>query len=283
MSAIHVQLDELHPEYTIPIKFTGKAEEILEEVGHHFHDSSTIRLNGICVQEGGVTLIVSKAHYLQYIATNYALDALLKERGWTRSLRDSIHPTDHLCMLEESLLANHIGIGTLVFTIDNYLVIPIRSKENVGIWRQEISPSISGATNYDDDMYSVKSGPVATWMREGREELGIDNSDFIEESNIFLGLTRELLRGGKPEMFFATKLHLTKAKLEQKFKKARDAWENKELKWLEFTDPLTPPATEQERSQFQDEFFRLVNTYQNLLSPPARANLTLWYKYMMCS
>ena len=73
------------------------------------------------------------------------------------------------------------------------------------------------------------------WRRSLRDivhpfaHFGNSNSDFAEGSNIFLGLTRELLRGGKPEMFFATCLNITKAHLEQKFKKARDKWENKEL------------------------------------------------------
>jgi hypothetical protein len=282
MASISVQPDKVHPEYLIPMKIEGKSEEILKEISDQFHDSTTIRLNGIRQKGNSLTLIVSKAHYLQYIGTNYAMDALLKEKGWTRSLREIVHPTDTLCRLEESLLANHIGIGVLVFTVDNYLVIPIRSKEKVGIWRQEISPSISGATSYDDDMYGIKSkaGPISSWMREGREELGIENSDFDSDSDIFLGITRELLRGGKPEMFFATQLHLTKAKLEQKFNRAKDKWENKELQWLEFKNPLTPPTTEQERTQLLQEFLRLLDQYKHLLSPPARANLVLWFKYM---
>src|SRR5258707_10399807 len=46
--------------------------------------------------------------------------------------------------------------------------------------------------------------------REGREELGLDYSDFREEKDIFLGITRDLLRGGKPEMFFATQIGVTR-------------------------------------------------------------------------
>ena len=89
LSAITVQLDESYPEYMIPAKIAGKAEDILEEIGHYFYDSTTIRLNGIQHTESDLTLLVAKAHFMQYIATNYAMDALLTEKGWTRSLRDA--------------------------------------------------------------------------------------------------------------------------------------------------------------------------------------------------
>lgn len=280
ITSIAVQQDQSCQEYRIPTRIEGKANDILEEIGRYFYDSTTIRLNGIQINTSGITLLVTKAHFLQYIATNYAMDALLKEKGWTRSLRDIVHPSTHLCRLEESLLANHIGVGALVFTADNYLLLPMRSKENIATWQQTISPSISGATSYDDDIFSKREGPVSSWIREGREELGMSNSDFTEGSDIFLGITRDLLRGGKPEMFFATRLNITKAQLEQKFKKARDRWENKELRWLEFTYTLTPLVTEQERALFLQEFLSLLNLYQNQLSRPAQVNFTLWFKYM---
>lgn len=281
ITAIHIEVDKQYPEYIIPVQLEGKAKDVLEEIGSYFHDSTAIRLNRIEVEDRQITLFVSKVSYLQYVATNYAMDALLSEKGWTRSLRDSVHPADRLCKLEESLLANHIGVGTLLFTLDNYLVLSSRPDNRIGIWHQQITPSISGATSYDDDMYSMKSGPVSSWMREGREELGISNSDFVEGSDIFLGITRELLRGGKPEMFFAARLALTKAKLEQKFRWAKDAWESKEFKWFEFASPLTPPTTGKEQATFLREFEELLRQYKTLLAPPAQANLALWYKYML--
>lgn len=279
ITAITIQTDKLHPQYVIP----EKAKDILEEIEHHFYDSTTIRLNTIQINSDSLTLTISKAHYLQFVATNYAMDALLKERGWTRTLRDIVHPGTRLCDLEDSLLCNHIGVGALVFTVDNYLVLPVRSRENIATWQQRIGPSIMGATSYDDDMWTFRAGPVASWVREGREELGLENSDFIEGSDIFFGLTRDLLRGGKPEMYFATQLHITRAELEQKFKKARDKWENKELRWLEVANPLTPPTTEQDRLCFLQDFSNLLNLYQDHFSRPAQIAYTFWFKYMMHS
>ena len=171
-------------------------------------------------------------------------------------------------------------MNVLVFTSDNYLVIPLRASANIATWQQTISPSISGATSFDDDMWSFRYGPAASWIREGREELGFSNSDFDDSKDVFLGLTRDLLRGGKPETFFAAQLNITKAELERKIKKAKDKWENKEIQWLEFTDPLTPSIAKKERDTFLQEFLTFVRSYQERLSRPAQVNLAFWFKYM---
>lgn len=280
VSAITVELDSLNPEYIIPTKLETKAEDILQEIGHLFHDSTTIRLNRVIHDHGHIALLVSKAHYLEYVATNYAMDALLMERGWTKTLRDVVNPGKRLEPLETSLLANHIGVNVLVFTSDNYLLLPMRSHEKVGIWHQQMMASISGAASYDDDMWGTQSGPVAAWIREGREELGLENSDFGGPA-IFLGITRELLRGGKPEFFFAVHLAVSRFSVEQKFVKARDRWENKELRWFEFTTPLNLLATNEDRATFVKEFSLLTTQYQSTLSQPLQASLALWFKYMM--
>jgi hypothetical protein len=142
-------------------------------------------------------------------------------------------------------------------------------------------PSISGATNFDDDMHSPNPGPVASWIREGREELGIELSDFTQNA-IFLGLTRELLRGGKPEMFFAATLNVTKSRLEQKFAKAKEKWENAELNWFEFSYTV-PGEAKIDTDVFWNEFRQLLTSYESFLSPPALTNLLLWAKYMLAS
>lgn len=79
--------------------------------------------------------------------------------------------------MEESLLANQIVVDTLVFTLDDYLVIPLRSKENLATWHQKVGPSISVATSYDEDIYTRRGGQVAGRIREGRKELGLEYSE----------------------------------------------------------------------------------------------------------
>src|SRR6266516_3005873 len=56
ITAIHVQSDTLHPQYMIPEKIAGKAKDILEEIEHHFYDSTTIRLNAAYFNNDSLTL-----------------------------------------------------------------------------------------------------------------------------------------------------------------------------------------------------------------------------------
>ncbi len=283
-SAWHVRIDAIHvrladtSHYSIPAAIATKAQEIMKVTKHFFHDSTTIRLHQIIHDEAGLTLLVAKAHYYDYLGTNYAVDAVLTECGWTKSLRDVVHPEQKLEQLEASLLANHIGVSVLAFTSDNYLCLPTRAQARVGIWQNLLVPSISGATNFDD-MYDTRGVLPAAWMREGRDELQLEQGDF--GSAVFLGLTRELLRGGKPEAFFALQLTVPRYVVEHKWKTARDGWESQRLQWVEFTAPLTPLTTEQEKTIFLQECAHLINQHQEQLSQPLQANLALWFKYML--
>lgn len=212
---IHFYVEE-HP-FTIPAAIAPHTCGILEELKTHFFDSATIRLERLIHQEDSLTLVIRKAHYYDYLGTNYVMDVL----------RDIVHADGKLEPLDASLLANHMGVSVLVFTSDDWLILPLRAQERVGIWQNMLMPSISGACSYDDD---VQGSPVFTVKREGRDELRLENADF--GSITFLGMTRELLRGGKPEAFFAAHLTISRSVVEQRFSSARDRWENQDLQWV---------------------------------------------------
>lgn len=72
----------------------------------------------------------------------------------------------------------------------------------------ELAASISGAVTANDvaDGRPIQEHVI---IREGLEELGLMRNEIVDESIKFLGLTRELLRGGKPEIFFAMETKLS--------------------------------------------------------------------------
>lgn len=109
-----------------------------------------------------------------------------------------VHPNGKLEPFEDSLLANHIGVNVLAFTSEGDLIIPVRSKE-VSYAPLELAASISGAVTANDvaDGRPIQEHVI---IREGLEELGLMRNEIVDESIKFLGLTRELLRGGKPEI-----------------------------------------------------------------------------------
>lgn len=270
-----LRLHVIETPYTIPSQIEAQVHDLVESMKDHFFDSATIRLDQLIHNEHELTLVVRKSHYFDYLGTNYLMDAMLPTG---RSLRDTVHVERKLEPLESSLLANHIGVSTLAFTEDDYLLLPVRSQEKVGIWQGLLMPSISGATSFDDD---IRSGLASAWMREGRDELRLENSEFGKA--VFLGITRELLRGGKPEAFFATQISLTREQVERKSRSARDGWENTGLRWVKFTAPLVPSTTEQERTRFLREFSQCIDQGQDSLSQPLQASLALWVKWMLSS
>jgi hypothetical protein len=277
-------IDEISPEYEIPVQIESKASALLEKQKRlqkrQLYDSTTIRLNGIKESDGRIHLLVAKTHYFDYLATNFSIDAQLK--GWSESLRDTVHPRPRLCRLEESLLANHMGIGVLVFTADGFLVLPVRSRAGVNIRRREIGPSISGATNYDRDIINSLSKLVYPCFREGAEELGIEASNFSISDTVLLAITRELLRGGKPELFFSTTLNIAASDLRRRFRKAEHRYETSRIRLFEFRTALHEAPIEEEKPGYYwsllSEFTQCLELYGKQMSLPALTNLVLWLK-----
>ncbi|MGW8256953.1 MAG: hypothetical protein ACWGMZ_05665 [Thermoguttaceae bacterium] len=287
LNSFGLVLDQESPEYKIPPQIASKAEKLLnlqkKLQKRSLYDSTTTRLNRIEQFSTNVCLIVSKAHYFDYLATNFSMDAKLK--GWKSSLRDTIHTSPRLCTLEESLLANHIGIGALVFTVDGFLVLPFRSAAGVNIYRQKIGPSISGASNFERDVVNALSGMFYPCLREGAEELGIETNDFDMSKTALLGITRELSRGGKPEVFFTTELRISATKLEARKKNAQSRHETSNIKLFEFGTASKEPIPESAKVEYYwsllNNFLACLRQYGRQMSLPALTNLILWLKYKL--
>ncbi len=288
--AVQFVPDQCYSQYLVPGPLALMLDELLEwqkaNLGNSVFNARTIRLNRIEMQKNALTLLISQATYYDYIATNFSMD--IKRSECEKSLRDIVHPQGQLCKLEESLLANHIGLASLVFTKDNFLILAIRSKKGVNFRQQLVSPSISGAADFDQDFLDgvrsrEVSTPVSTLIREGCEELGVDISSFDTSSIIFLGITRELLRGGKPELFFSARLNLRASELVERFQRAQDKQENLKLELFKFRTSLAEPTSESDRQSRYKSMLReaqqLLEHYQSRLSLPVLTNLLLYIKY----
>ncbi|WP_344701106.1 hypothetical protein [Halomonas cibimaris] len=165
------------------------------------------------------TLQFQKSFYYNYLATN-----LLPEFSLPGGLtyRDLLEPGPQLSKLDSALPENHLGISCLLRTCDGALIIPRRS-QHTNVFKGQLSPSISGAANNatcrdPDGGYSA----LAWLVQELTEEL-----PFLATSpdafptplhqylggTGFLGMTRELRRCGKPELFFFLQLPIDAAKV----------------------------------------------------------------------
>ena len=140
------------------------------------------------------------ASYFDALATNFAMDHAPPGRAET--LRQAVHHASRsVGDLRTSKLVNHLGLVCMVESADGMLVAQQRASA-VANRANTISSSVSGAVNLSDvrpfmDRETGLLELAHAVFREALEELGVEAHTIR-----FLGLLRELLRGGKPELYF---------------------------------------------------------------------------------
>lgn len=275
---IKVCLDEAAPVYEIPSRIRTKAVALIQyhkenNKGKTFYDAKTTRLNKIEMLDKGLRIYISKASYFAYLGTNFSMDIKLK--GWRNSLRNFLHKDGKLVPLKYSSLANHIGIGALVFTSDNFLVLQQRPLKGVSIRGGELAPSVSGASEFKDFSLNRENYLVNFLLREAEEELGID-LDCIDVSSIrLLGIVRELLRGGKPEMFFSAQLKIDYQELKSMTIHVKDSWETGNIVGFEFGSDEVINKPWENRPEIDEALLNIKADFGKM-SLPLITNLLLW-------
>lgn len=242
-----------------------------------FTNGENLRLWKLEYHNGMYTFYTQPVYYKTYLHTNMVMDYAKKGN---QTLREQVHKDGKLDSFEESKLANHLGFNVLLFTPAGYLVLPLRSKK-VSYAPSEFGASISGAVSAND----VSDGKLIdklSIIREGIEELGLKRTDIVHESISFLGLTRELIRGGKPELFFSMETTLTRDEIMSRWTNAEDKWENKSLQFYDFSENVLQPFKEKnEFKEFQEQVNNMFNKLGSKMSLPFATNLALWIKLKM--
>lgn len=168
-----------------------------------FFDGKNARL--VSWDAPGSRLVFQKCSYFDYLQTNMALDLEVPPLG---TLRSTCARGGVLEPLERSLLANSTGINGLVFASDGHFVFQERDR-SVLIRPEELCPGFSGTVDWKDVEHALPAGGRLSDLdapREMVEELGIDDCEIAPIQ--FLGITRELVRGGTPEFFYAVDVDL---------------------------------------------------------------------------
>jgi len=115
-------------------------------------------------------------------------------------------------------------------------------------------------------------------VREMVEEVGIDYSNV--SSRCFLGITRELVRGGKPEMFYSVDVNLPSDMILQGYRKDKEGT----IKRVHFGKFGCSTPSEYHRRKLPEQFWRLVGTIRERgkgsISLPLLTNLVLWYQHV---
>ena len=186
-----------------------------------FYDTETARLADVIGGEK-IKLVFQPTSYFEYVKTNMAMDFDDAVGG---TLRDEVHHDGKLEALSKSKLANHTGISGLVFSNDGHMIFQRRSSK-VLTNPNQLCPGFSGAMT-EDDIRRCFSGRDTTGsmqdvhvFRELTEELGIRKHSVTKRC--FMGLSRELLRGGKPELFYAVDIDMSAREILECFPKERE-------------------------------------------------------------
>lgn len=190
------------------------------------YNGSTLSLKSIETHEQSaeplLTFNFRKSTYFSYLATNMLPEVKLPGGA---SYREMLEPGPKLHALDNASVENHIGLSCMFVTTDGHFIIPVRN-QNVTVFKGQLSPSVSGAgnlstcSNFDHCGFS----PMAWLIHETAEEL-----PFLQRTEIknitplptpyhelekeferarFLGVSRELRRCGKPELFFSYQLNM---------------------------------------------------------------------------
>ncbi|MBE0471525.1 MAG: hypothetical protein IBX55_18690 [Methyloprofundus sp.] len=180
------------------------------------YNGHTLAVKGLLPSDDGLTIVFNKASYYAYLATNMLPEVKLPG-GLT--FREMVEPGPELTSFETSMPANHLGLSCLMWTQDGFLVVPKRSSKT-NVFKGQLSPSVSGASNTMTcfDRKKKRYSPLQWLLKETHEELpflvgnsGVKSADLekLLENTRFLGMTRELRRCGKPEVFMELELPLT--------------------------------------------------------------------------
>jgi hypothetical protein len=208
-------------------RLRDKGLQRLREVGKYRRDTDTIRVSRIDLTESGARLTVQKAKYRDQVRSNLILDFLGDEKAQTIRQALLAESPGRLPQLDDPRLANTLGVTVLVFYRDDRgvltpFLVP-RTKHtavmNRGLW----SDSASGAAEWPIDEQSTPKTFQAYILddlyQELKSEIGLNPDDL--SLVLPLAICREVMRAGKPQMFFIGFTHLDRRTLLRRMESAR--------------------------------------------------------------
>ncbi len=204
--------DDKNELYQLPDFVIDHAADLLEAHKNSKRTNNyTIRLNDFDYNDGVVTLHTQRSMYYHMLVTNRCMD--YKFCGGL-TIRDLYEYKKEISDLGDSVLGNQIGINGVVISKDGYVLIEKRDR-NKTIWKNKFAQSISLAlkessvklgenraigNTYEDANSNFRSIICKTI----KDNFGIteDMLKGFELKDNFLGIARDLLEGGKPNIYF---------------------------------------------------------------------------------
>ena len=209
---IKLSFDDSLTEKQLPDFVIVNAQEFME--AHKYSNTSnniTIRLDDFDFQDNKLTLHTSRTYYYHMLLTNRCMDYQIKSGMSIRGLyefKDSVTP------LKDSKLSNQIGINGMIITTDGYVLLEKRGR-NKTTWKNKFAQPISLALkesdlklddtrllNSDCEYSNKKMMNVIKETMKSNFGLLEEDYETLSVENNLLGIARDLLEGGKPNLYF---------------------------------------------------------------------------------
>ena len=183
-------------------------------------NNDTIRLNDFNYIDKTLILNTQRSTYYHMLITNRCMDYDFPNG---LSIRKLYEYDQQICPLHKSKFGNQIGINGLIITSDGYVLIEKRDHKKT-TWKNKFAQSISLALK-EDEVILNENGVIGNTCEDAaaslkhviqktiRKNFGLTSGEdysqeFVLEKN-FLGLARDLLEGGKPNLYFFVEVKYT--------------------------------------------------------------------------
>jgi hypothetical protein len=191
-------------------------------------NNKTIRLDGADYDEKSnvLNLSTSRTSYYHMLISNRCMDYEFNN-GIT--LRNMFEYGSTVSPLEKSKLSNQIGINGLIFSSDGWVLIEKRGR-NKSTWKNEFGQPLSLSMKESKLEINKTSSKIEPGEESAENAIRNIISDSIERGyglemdkdysfdlkHNFLGVVRDLLEGGKPNLYFSIVVNLEAKKLRQR-------------------------------------------------------------------
>ncbi len=241
-----VSITDVDRRYPLPHYIQYNSQDLLKahSTTSFKRNETTIRLKDVDFINNKLHLFTERSTYYEMLMTNRCMDF---EHHPNMTLRQIYEYAELITDISESKLGNQIGINGLVITSDGYLLIEKRDLSK-STWKDKFSQPISlamkkkdikehlGKAELGNNAVSDIFLAIIENTLSSNYGISIEKGDYTFNFNQnFLGLARDLLEGGKPNLYFYVTLNIDAKTLKKKMEKMASQKTNPEkgIKQLE--------------------------------------------------
>lgn len=204
--------------YELPFLLQSNYSNIFE-----VHDTSitynnvNIRMNGMTLDNGKLTLETQRTTYYNSLVTNRAADFEFCDGV---SVRKIFEPGPRMSSLELSQLSNHIGFNGFIESSDGYVVFVYRASDmSIGknTFGDSIAASMKAKYALNEEGEFTYFGLRRSVVSEIKDELKIEEADIQLDSLCIFAIYRDCVECGKPQFLIYAKSRLDAATITNHF------------------------------------------------------------------